>query len=88
MLEQYFSGLRLVPSKSAYRELFEYGLRMGECKKILENGYEPRKRGKDVIEKWQNVGNKTYNIVIVRSYSRTFNEDVYVIKHVGRFSRK
>ena len=59
-----------------------------DCKDILEDGYAPRKRSKDTIEKWLDCGNKTYNVVIVKSYNFMYKEDVYLIKHIGRFSIK
>lgn len=69
MFDVRYRGLRLIPSKSAGRELLEYGLMIADCKEILENGYEPRKRGRNTIEKWMDFGNKTYNVVIVKSYN-------------------
>jgi len=83
-----YNGLRLVPSKSAGRELLKYGLMIEDCKEILENGYAPRKRSKDTIERWMDFGNKTYNVVIVKSYNFLYREDVYLIKHVGKFTKK
>ncbi len=83
-----YKGLRLIPSKSAAEELLRYGLTIDDCKEILENGYEPRKRGKDTVEKWMDSGNKTYNVVIVRSYNYFYKEEVYLITHVGRFTKR
>ncbi|MDP2907430.1 MAG: hypothetical protein Q8O03_05820 [Nanoarchaeota archaeon] len=83
-----YEGLRLIPSKSAAEELLRYGLTIDDCKEILENGYEPRKRGKDTVEKWRDSGNKTYNAVIVRSYNYFYKEEVYLITHVGRFTKR
>ena len=42
----------------------------------------------DCEEKWLNVGKKTYNVVVVKSFNNFYNEEVYLITHVGRFSRK
>ena len=83
-----YRKLRLIPSKSAAEELIKYGLMIEDCKDVLENGYEPRKRGKNVIEKWLDVGNKTYNVVVVRSHNYLYEEDVYLITHVGEFTKK
>jgi hypothetical protein len=93
MFDVRYKGLRLIPSKSAGREragreLLQYGLMIADCKEFLENGYEPRKRGKDTIEKWMDFGDKTYNVVIVKSYNYMYQEDVYLIKHVGKFTKK
>lgn len=88
MFDVRYKGLRLIPSKSAGRELLKYGLMIADCKEILEKGYEPRKRGKDTIEKWMDFRNKTYNVVIVKSYNYFYQDDVYLIKHVGKFTKK
>ncbi len=83
-----YKGLRLIPSKSAAEELLRYGLTIDDCKEILENGYEPRKRGKDTAEKWMDSRNKTYNVVVVKSYNYFYKEEVYLITHVGRFTKR
>ena len=83
-----YEGLSIIPSRSAMRELSRYGLGVEDCKEILEQGYSPRKRGKNTIEKWMDVGNKTYNVVIVQSYNYQYKEEIYLIKHVGKFGRK
>jgi hypothetical protein len=88
MFEVRYRGLRLIPSKSVGRELLKYGLMIADCKEILENGYQPRKRSKDTVEKWMDSGNETYNVVIVKSYNHFYKEDVYLIKHVGKFTKK
>lgn len=88
MFDVRYKGLKLIPSKSAGRELFKHGLMIADCKEILENGYQPRKRAKDTIEKWMGSGNDTYNVVIVKSYNYFYKEDVYLIKHVGKFTKK
>ena len=88
MFDVRYKGIRLIPSKSAGRELLQYGLMIADCIEILENGYEPRKRGRNTIEKWMDFGDKTYNVVIVKSYNYFYQEDVYLIKHVGKFTKK
>ncbi len=83
-----YKGLRLIPSKSASEELFKHGLMLCFCKEILENGYDaPRKRAKDTEERWLNRGSKTYNVVVVRSFNYLYNEEVWLIIHVGRFTK-
>ncbi len=83
-----YKGLKLIPSKSAARELLKHCLMLADCEEILENGYEPRKRGKDTVEKWMDFGNETYNVVVVKSYNYFNKEEVYLIKHVGKFTKK
>ena len=60
---------------------------IADCKEILENGYSPRKRKKNAEEKWLDRGNKTYNVVIVKSFNYLYNEDVYLITHIGKFTK-
>ena len=82
-----YRGLRLIASKAARNELRHYRLGLEDCKKILENGYEPKKRKKNTIEKWFDKGNKTYNVVIVKSYNYFYNEELYLITHIGEFTK-
>jgi len=88
MFKTTYKGLRLIPSKSAAEELLDCGLTIGDCKDILENGYEPRKRGKNTVEKWMDSKDKTCNVVVVKSYNYTNKEEVYLITHVGRFTKR
>ena len=60
-----YNGLRLIPSKSAGEELLKYGLMIEDCKDILENGYAPRKRGRDTIEKWMESFNQVDDILVM-----------------------
>ncbi len=88
MFNIHYKGLRLIPSKTAGRELTKFGFMIEDCKEILEKGYSPRKRKKETIEKWMDYGNKTYNVVIVKSFNYLYNEDIYLITHFGEFSKK
>ena len=89
MFSLVYKGLRIIPSKSAAEEMTLLGLTINDCKKILELGYEaPRKRAKDKEERWFNSGNKIYNIVIGMAFNNFYKEDVWVIIHVGRFTKK
>lgn len=84
-----YKELRLIPSKSSVEEMYILGLMIYDCKTILECGYDaPRKRAKDCEEKWLNKKNKTFNVVIVKSFNYFYNENVYLITHVGCFGRK
>ncbi len=89
MFDIKYRGLKLVPSYSATRELMRYGFDLYDVVSMLELGYSaPRKRKKDVIEKWFDNGNKTYNIVIGKDYNEKFKEEVWIIIHVGKFARR
>ena len=84
-----YNNLTLIPSNAAINELLKHGLMLSDCKEILEHGYSaPRKRKRGIEEKWLDKGNKTYNVVIARSFNFWYNEHVWLIIHVGRFSRK
>ena len=88
MFDIRYKGLRLIPSKSAGRELIQYGFMIEDCKEILDRGYSPRKRKEGTIEKWMDIGSKTYNVVVVQSFNYLYNEDVYLITHFGGFTKK
>lgn len=83
-----YKGSRLIPSRTAAKELTEYGFMIEDCKEILDKGYSPRKRKKGTIEKWMDMGTKTYNVVVVKSFNFLYNEDVYLITHFGEFTKK
>ena len=45
MLDIRYQGLRLIPSRSAMREMMKLGLAIEDCKAMLEQGNDaPRKR--------------------------------------------
>jgi len=89
MFDVRYEGLRLIPSKAALDELIKYSLMMQDCKEMLENGYDaPRKRARDTKEKWFNKGKSTFNVVIVHSFNYDYNEPVWLITHVGKFTRR
>ncbi len=83
-----YKGLKLISSKTASEEMLKHGLMIRDCKDILEEGYDaPRKRAKNTEEKWLDKRNKTYNVVIIKSVNYMYNEDVWLIIHVGKFTR-
>ena len=88
MFDVRYNELRLIPSRTAARELAEYGFMIADCKEMLEKGYAPRKRKKNTIEKWMDYGNKTCNVVVVKSFNYMYNEEVYLIIHFGEFTKK
>ncbi len=88
-LDSKYKGLRIAISNSAMRELMNEGKALEDVLDILENGYRaPRKRKKGTIEKWFDIGKKTYNAVIAKSFDEISKEDVWVLVHFGKFTRK
>lgn len=84
-----YRGSRVVVSHSAMRELMKEGKALYDVLEILEEGYDaPRKRKSGTIERWLNKGKKTYNAVIVKDYDEIAKEDVWVLIHFGKFTRR
>lgn len=88
VLKVKFDGLQLIPSVSAMTEMCFLGIDLQDCAEILEKGYTRRKRAKGTLERWLDKGKKTINVVAVRSYNHSLEEEVYLITHVGRFTRQ
>lgn len=86
--EPVYSGLVIIVTDSAMRELFRYRKTLNDVIKILEEGYvAPRKRKPDTIEKWLDKGNKTFNVVISKDFNEIRNEECWVLIHFGKFSK-
>lgn len=84
-----YQGLRIAPSLSAMQELMREEKTLYDVVEILEQGYDsPRRRKPDVIERWLDVGDKTFNAVIGQSYDDVMKEDIWVLIHFGKFTRK
>ena len=88
MFDIRYKNLRIIPSRSAGSELLRYGFMIEDCREILQKGYSPRKRKKDTVEKWMDFGNKTYNVVAVKSFNYFYSEDIYLLIHFGEFTKK
>lgn len=84
-----YQGLRIVATASAARELSEEGKTLHFVLKVLYKGYNaPRKRKVGTMEYWLDKNNKTYNVVIVREYDYYEKEDIWLLIHFGKFTRK
>lgn len=82
-------GLPLLPSGAASKEMARLGLTQFECRAMLEAGYPaPRRRAANTEEVWFDCGRKTYNVVIVKTFHESTQEEIYLITHIGRFTRK
>lgn len=88
LLDFRFEGLKIIPSRTASREMSELKLDIDDCIYILEEGYSVTKRGKGIVERCLDVGNKTYKVVVAKSYNYILKEEVYLITHVGKTSKK
>lgn len=89
MFDVKYQGLRIAPSYSAMRELMDEGKTLDDVKEILELGKDaPRKRKEETIERWLGKGDKTYNAVIVKDYHEILREEVWLLIHFGKFSRR
>ena len=69
-----------MPTKTAMDELSNINLDLYEMPQILENGFELRKRKKNIIEKAIKRGNKMINVVVVDM------GNYYKLIHAGKFS--
>jgi hypothetical protein len=75
-----YEGKPVMPTKMAIDELNSIGLGLYEAVKILEIGFNIRKRKQNIIEKGITKGNKIINVVVV---------DVgayYKLIHAGQFT--
>jgi hypothetical protein len=89
MFSDRYRGLRIAVSDAAMRELMKEGKSLSDVVDILEHGRDaPRKRKTGIIEKWLDKGAKTYCAVVARDYNEVLHEDVLLLIHYGRFSRR
>ena len=75
-----YKGKPILPTKTALNELSEIEVNLYEVPEILENGFEIRKRKKNIIEKGIQRGSKVVNVVVVDL------EDYYKLIHAGEFT--
>ena len=90
MLHPSFKGLPIVPSRTAMNEMTRLGMDEWDILQMLEEGYNcyASKRKEGTLEKCINKGNKTIKAVVVRSHNWSLDCDVWVITHVGKFSKR
>ena len=75
-----YKGKPIMPTKAALNELSEIDLNLYEVPDILENGFQIRKRKKNIIERAIRRGNKVINVVVVDV------GDYYKLIHAGEFT--
>lgn len=84
-----YCGLKIVPSLSAARELMKHGKTLEDVVFLLENGCNaPRRRKRGTVEKWLDRGKKTFNAVVAKDYDEREKEEVWVLIHFGKFTRR
>jgi len=89
MFNDKYKGLRIVVSNLAMTELMKEEKTLYDVVQILEEGYDaPRKRKAGTIERWLDKGKKTFNVVIAKDYNEVMKEDVWVLIHFGKFTRR
>mgnify|MGYP001566325605 FL=1 len=60
-----YKGRPILPTKTALNELGEIDIDLYKVIEILENGFEIRKRKRNIIERGVRRGNKVINVVVV-----------------------
>ena len=70
----------IMPTKTAMDELSNIDLDLYKVPEILKDGFQIRKRKKNIIERGIRKGNKIINVVVVDI------GDYYKLIHVGKFS--
>ncbi|MFH0714482.1 MAG: hypothetical protein V1847_01570 [Candidatus Diapherotrites archaeon] len=82
-----FEGLKVIPSRSAFRELCRQGMTIADAIRVLEEGFDcevsPRK--KEVLEKCVRKGRKMLKVVAVKSFNYSMNCECWLLLHVGIF---
>lgn len=79
-MEMEFNGKPIIPTKTAMDELSGINLDLYSIPEILGNGFEVRKRKKNIIERAVQRGNKVINIVVVDM------GNYYKLIHAGEFT--
>ena len=79
-MEFAYKGKPIFPTKMALNELSEIDVNLSEVPEILEQGFEIRKRSKNVIERGIQRANKVINVVVVDV------GDYYKLIHAGEFT--
>lgn len=85
-----WEGLPVIPSRRAAEEMYTEKLMIHDIIEVLEAGYDcaRSKRREGVIERCVDAKNKKTKVVAVRSYNYDTKSEVWVITHVGRFTRR
>ncbi len=85
-----YKGLPLRPTRSVYNELKNLRMDLYDVLQILKDGYDCSTSGrkKGTFEKCLDFKNKTIKVVVVKSFEFWSKQEVYVIVHVGKFTKR
>ena len=91
MLGVRYRGFRIEVSRSACAELLREDLDLYDVLEVLEKGFEPQKRKKDIVERCLVRGNKVIKAVVALNDRRHPEGDIehyWTLIHAGRFTKK
>ena len=82
--------LPVIPSRRAADEMIREKLMIHDVIEVLETGYDcaRSRRRENIVERCVDVKNKILKAVVARSYNYDMESEVWVITHVGRFTRR
>lgn len=84
-----YDGKRIVPTKLAQQQLVDNESNLEDVVAVLEQGYfSPRKRRWGTVEKWLNKGRKVVEAVVVEKWDEAVQENIWLLIHFGKFTRK
>ncbi|MFC1752556.1 hypothetical protein ACFL96_04085 [Thermoproteota archaeon] len=86
MLGVRYKGLRIEVSRSANHEMLKENLDIYDVLEVLEQGYEPSKRRKDIVERCLVRGRKVIKAVVGLNHRK--EESYWTLIHAGRFTKK
>jgi len=86
-----YKGLRIEVTLSANTELLKLNLDLNDVVEVLEEGFDcgTGKRKEEIIERCIRKSNKVIKAVVARTgvrYSDGFQENVWRLIHVGKFT--
>lgn len=85
MFEVSFGGLPLACTHSAYGELRDLGLDLGEIRESLEFGFNcsRSRRKKGILERCLRRGSKVLRVVVARGFNEFLERECWVVIHVS-----
>ena len=86
MFDLKFRKKLCVPSHDALKDMVKHNLTPGHIEAIIIDGedYKDKMMGENEIARSKKKGNFEIFVKLVQSYSYSLDEDVWVIKHIGK----